>query len=60
MDSDKLHETVVVLERHGGLPSRDLLLAADQLANFRETIDSINENIEHMWATSPQARRQAD
>lgn len=58
--SKMARENVEIMTRQGLLPSRDMLLAVDQFANLRETIDSINKDIDHMRATCPMAQRQAD
>ena len=42
------------------LPTRDVLLAQDQLANMRRTLESINQDIERMEADSFMGRKQAD
>jgi len=52
-------ETVAVLIRSGGLPTRDTLTALDQLANMRETIQKMNRNVARM-EKFPMCKKQAE
>lgn len=56
MDRETAIETAMMLARHGGLPSRDLLLAMDQAANIRETLDTISENVDDMKTANTQSQ----
>ena len=41
-------------------PTRDILMALDQLAHYRTTLEEINQNVERMIADNFMCQKQAD
>lgn len=47
-----LRQNVMIAERHNGLPTRDILAATDQIANWRRTVEKVNNQVDDMIATN--------
>ena len=55
-----LIQTLETITRVDRLPTRDILVAQDQMANRRKTLKEINDNIEQLKTDNIMFRNQAD